>query len=81
MSRSHTPGLQRRDTRNLRVVSTPALIEHFFRRDYGRVVAMLVRRVGLQQIELVEDAVQHALMKALSVWTRDGPPDDPGGWL
>jgi RNA polymerase sigma factor (sigma-70 family) len=81
MSRSDTPRLQRGNTRNLGVVNAPTLVEHFFRRDYGRLVAMLVRRVGTHHLELVEDAVQHALMAALDVWTRDGPPDDPGGWL
>jgi RNA polymerase sigma factor (sigma-70 family) len=62
-------------------VTGPALVEHFFRRDYGRLVAMLVRRVGVQHLDLVEDAVQHALMTALTAWTRDGPPNDPSAWL
>jgi RNA polymerase sigma factor (sigma-70 family) len=81
MPRSNTSRLERRDPRNLGIVSTPALVEHFFRRDYGRVVAMLVRRAGVHHLQLVEDAVQHALMAALETWTRDGLPADPGGWI
>ena len=46
-------------------MTTPKLVEHFFRHEYGRLVAMLSRRVGVQHIEAVEDAVQSALMKAL----------------
>jgi RNA polymerase sigma-70 factor (ECF subfamily) len=42
---------------------------------------MLARRVGVRHIELVEDAVQSALMSALNAWTVQAPPDDPGGWL
>ena len=42
-----------------------ALVEHFFRHEYGRLVAILSYRVGVQYIEMVEDAVQLALMSAL----------------
>jgi RNA polymerase sigma-70 factor (ECF subfamily) len=45
------------------------------------VVAVLARRVGVQHIELVEDAVQHALMAALTTWGVHGEPDDPSAWL
>jgi RNA polymerase sigma factor (sigma-70 family) len=44
-------------------------------------VATLTRMVGLPHIEVVEDAVQSALMSALTAWTVKGQPDDPGGWL
>ena len=42
---------------------------------------MLSRRVGVEHIEAVEDAVQSALMKALESWTIGGLPDNPPGWL
>ena len=32
--------------------------DHYFRHEYGRLVAVLVRRVGLHHLEMVEDAVQ-----------------------
>jgi RNA polymerase sigma-70 factor (ECF subfamily) len=57
------------------------LVEHYFRHEYGRLVAVLVRRVGLQQLEAVEDAVQGALLAALTSWVRSGVPDEPGAWL
>jgi RNA polymerase sigma-70 factor (ECF subfamily) len=57
------------------------LIEHCFRHDYGRLVAVLARRVGVRHIELVEDAVQTALLSGLSVWKQEAAPDDPGAWL
>jgi len=46
-------------------LTTPKLVEHFFRHEYGRLVAMLSRRVGGQYIEDVEDAVQSALMTGI----------------
>jgi RNA polymerase sigma-70 factor (ECF subfamily) len=62
-------------------LTTPKLVEHFFRHEYGRLVAMLSRRVGVQYIEDVEDAVQSALMTALKTWTIAGLPDNPPAWL
>lgn len=55
--------------------------EHFFRHEYGRLVAMLARRVGLRHLALVEDAVQHALLTGVESWTRNVVPDNPSAWL
>src|SRR5258706_8844122 len=57
------------------------LVEQFFRREYGRLVAILTRKVGVRHIDLVEDAVQIALMTALTSWVARGLPEDPGAWL
>jgi predicted RNA polymerase sigma factor len=57
------------------------MIEHFFRHEYGRLVATLTRRVGVQNIEAVEDAVQPTLMIALENWTITGVPANPPAWL
>lgn len=62
-------------------MSPPKLVEHFFRHEYSRLVAVLSRRVGVQYIEAVEDTVQSALMKALEAWTNAGLPDNPSAWL
>src|SRR2546423_1394132 len=70
-----------RSHRDPSLLSTPQLVEHFFRREYGRLVATLCRRVGPQHIEVVEDAVQSALMAALESWTVSGSPDNPSAWL
>jgi predicted RNA polymerase sigma factor len=50
-------------------IAPPGLVEHFFRREYGRLVAVLTRKVSLRHLELVEDAVQGALLTALVSWT------------
>lgn len=60
---------------------THDLGEHFFRHEYGRLVAMLARRVGLRHLALVEDAVQHALLVSVEDWPRSGVPDAPTAWL
>jgi len=59
----------------------PPLVEQCFRRDYPRLVALLTRRVGVQHIEVVEDAVQSALMAALAAWSLQSIPRDPTAWI
>lgn len=73
--------LEHRDPGDRGPLSTPALVEHYFRHEYGRLVALLVRRVGVSHLELVEDAVQGALMAALTTWAADAPPAEPSAWL
>jgi len=56
-------------------------VEHSFRHEYGRLVALLSSRVGVQHIHAIEDAVQSALIGALDSWTVAGLPEDPTAWL
>jgi RNA polymerase sigma-70 factor (ECF subfamily) len=44
-------------------------------------VAALARRLGAGRIGVAEDAVQHALLQALSLWPFKGVPERPEGWL
>ena len=59
----------------------PALPEHYFRHEFGRLVSVLSRRFGMHRLELCEDAVQTALLRAVQSWSQQGPPDNPSGWL
>jgi RNA polymerase sigma-70 factor, ECF subfamily len=54
-------------------------IARIFREEYGRTVAVLVRRFG--DIDLAEEAVQDAFATAVQRWTSDGVPPSPAGWL
>ncbi len=54
---------------------------HFFRHEYGRLVALLVRRVGSRHLEAIEDAVQSSLLAAVESWPRSAVPDNPSAWL
>src|SRR5262245_39034732 len=58
-----------------------ALVEHFFRHEFGRLVAVLTRSLGVRRLTLVADVGQGALVQALETWSRRGVPEDPGGWL
>ena len=56
-----------------------AEIEHVFRAEYGRAVAVLIRAFG--DIEMAEEAVQDAFTEAVQRWPSTGLPPSPAGWI
>jgi len=54
---------------------------HLFRREAGKLVAVLTGIFGVGQLQLAEDVVQDTLIKALEQWKINGLPNNPGGWL
>ena len=58
---------------------THAEVEHVFREQYGRAVAVLVRVFG--DIDIAEEAVQEAFAIALTAWPSRGVPPAPAGWI
>ena len=60
---------------------THQLVDHFFRHEYGRLVSSLTRKFSTDLIDLIEDAVQEALLKASGQWAFQKLPDNPFGWL
>jgi RNA polymerase sigma-70 factor (ECF subfamily) len=57
------------------------LAEHFFRREWGGLVAALSRVFGMHNLALAEDVVQDVLCRALEVWKFHGVPSNPRAWL
>jgi RNA polymerase sigma-70 factor, ECF subfamily len=57
------------------------LVDHLFRERSGQMVAWLTRMFGPAHLDLAEEVVQDALIKALQQWPFTGVPRNPGGWL
>lgn len=57
------------------------LVEDLFRHRYGRLVAGLVRRLGPARIDLAEDVVAEAFLRALRAWPAEGVPERPDAWV
>src|SRR5258706_13525140 len=55
------------------------LVEHFFHREAGRLVAVLTRFFGWRNFDLVEEMVQATLLDALQAWRVRGVPKNPSG--
>lgn len=60
---------------------TNQLVAHLLRHQSGRIVATLARVFGAGHLDLAEDVVQDALVKALQQWPFKGIPENPAGWL
>jgi RNA polymerase sigma-70 factor, ECF subfamily len=54
---------------------------HWLRTVAAEVTAVLLRCYGAHQLDIVEDAVQEALMSAMRVWPLSGLPKNATGWL
>ncbi len=54
-------------------------IEHVFRAEHGRAVAVLTRVFG--DIGVAEDAVADAFVAAVERWPEEGLPPSPAGWI
>ncbi len=55
--------------------------ERLFRHESGRILAVLTRIFGLNQLALAEDVLQDTFCRALEVWKLRGVPDNASAWL
>jgi RNA polymerase sigma-70 factor, ECF subfamily len=60
---------------------TGLLLEHLFRHQAGRMVAHFTRLLGPAHLELAEETVQEAMLRALQTWPYQGVPENPVAWL
>src|SRR5689334_18818918 len=57
------------------------LVDHLFRHESGKMVSVLSRLLGLQNIEAAQDIVQDTLLQAMNTWSFSEIPDNPSAWL
>ncbi|NIJ54218.1 RNA polymerase sigma factor [Dyadobacter arcticus] len=57
------------------------LIPHLFRTEYRKIVAVLCRRFGFQDMETAEDIASETFLTATQSWGIEGVPANPAGWL
>src|SRR4029077_15823869 len=57
------------------------LVEHLFRHEGAKMVAILTRIFGIEHLNLAEDVVQEALSRALQTWPYHGVPENPSAWI
>jgi RNA polymerase sigma factor (sigma-70 family) len=56
-------------------------VEHLFRHESGKMMAVLTRVFGIHHLSMVEDVVQEAFLKAAQTWRYGQLPDNPAAWL
>lgn len=57
------------------------LVDHLFRHQAGQMVSTLTRVFGPRHLDLAEEVVQDALLKAMQLWPYRGIPENPAAWL
>ena len=57
------------------------LADHLFRHEAGKLVSVLTGIFGLERLQMAEDVVQEALVRALQTWPYYGVPKNPAAWL
>ncbi|HWY38920.1 MAG TPA: sigma factor, partial [Bacteroidia bacterium] len=57
------------------------LVDHLFRHEAGKMVAVLTRVFGFKNIEQAEDVVHDTMLKALETWKFGKIPENPQAWL
>ena len=57
------------------------LVDHLFREESGKMISILTHHFGIDHLEIIEDAVQEAFIKAFQSWRINGVPANRTGWL
>jgi RNA polymerase sigma factor (sigma-70 family) len=57
------------------------LVDHLFRHESGKMIAVLSRLLGFQNLETAQDIVQDTLLQAMTTWGYKTIPDNPPAWL
>jgi RNA polymerase sigma-70 factor (ECF subfamily) len=57
------------------------VVEHLFRHEAGKMVAILTGIFGIEHLTLAEDVVQETLARALQTWPFYGVPKNPAAWI
>lgn len=57
------------------------LADHLFRQESGKLVSILTGLFGIERLQLAEDVVQEALIRAMQTWPYYGVPKNPAAWL
>lgn len=57
------------------------LAEHLFRNEAGRLVSVIAGIYGARHLQMAEDVVQEAMIRAMRSWPVGGIPEKPSAWL
>jgi len=58
-----------------------ALIPHLFRTEYSKIIVVLCKRFGFDQMEIAEDIASDTFLAAAQTWPLHGIPPHPVAWL
>ncbi|WP_343307035.1 sigma-70 family RNA polymerase sigma factor [Chitinophaga niabensis] len=56
-------------------------LPHLFRTEYRKIVSVLCKRFGFEQVEIAEDIASDTFLTATQAWGLKGMPENPTAWL
>jgi RNA polymerase sigma factor (sigma-70 family) len=62
-------------------VEQQEIIPHLFRTEYSKIVSVLCKRFGFDQVETAEDIAADTFLTAAQTWAYKGIPQNPVAWL
>src|SRR6185312_11426134 len=63
------------------VMEQKEMIPHLFRTEYSKIVSVLSKWVGFENIEIAEDIASDTFLLATESWGLKGLPANPVAWL
>ena len=57
------------------------LLPHLFRTEYRKIISVLVRHYGFEQLSVAEDIASDTFLIAAETWGIKGLPENPVAWL
>jgi RNA polymerase sigma factor (sigma-70 family) len=57
------------------------LIPHLFRTEYRKIIAVLCKHFGFEQVDIAEDIASDTFLTAAQSWGIEGIPEKPVAWL
>lgn len=61
--------------------NSSSLTENLYRKNYGEILGALLPKIGMENYEIAEEAVNTSFEKAISAWSKTGFPENPIAWL
>ncbi|HEV3223739.1 MAG TPA: sigma-70 family RNA polymerase sigma factor [Puia sp.] len=68
-------------TEYIKAMGQQELIPHLFRTEYRKIVSVLCKQFGFEQIEIAEDISSETFLTASQIWGLNGLPQNPVAWL
>ncbi|RFS22710.1 RNA polymerase subunit sigma [Chitinophaga silvatica] len=56
-------------------------LKQLFQKEFAKMVAVISKKYGLQNITLAEDIISETFLTAAEYWGMNGMPDNPTAWL
>ena len=62
-------------------MNSKELIPHLFRTEFRKIIAVLCKLLGIENLQAAEDIASETFLSAFETWPYKGLPQNPTAWL